>query len=206
MIILVAGCGGDKLIGDWMTYGKGYRERPLIYILHIEKSDNGIYLISREDMSYQYEWAKDWSTGGREKQFTSTYDEILNSKEAFVWKKSRQILMGPNLGYEVSWNGTPLKIAKIYKRKDSKDKNIIRAREENLPLKDGKLLFGNAYFEKTDKAGIDKAMANWKEDLKKEVGKEIVCTGKNADLDRTKMKGIIARVTIIENGKEEVFE
>ena len=75
--------------------------------------------------------------------------------------------------------------------------------KDKFPLKDGKLLFNNLYYEKTDKAGIDKEMANYKEQLKKLVGKEITSQVNNVD---GKLKSIITKVTIIENGKEEIFE
>ena len=46
-------------------------------------------------------------------------------------------------------------------------------------------------------------MANYKEQLKKLVGKEITSSVRNVD---GKLKSVITKVTIIENDKEEVFE
>ena len=46
-------------------------------------------------------------------------------------------------------------------------------------------------------------MADWKERLKKLVGKEITSKVRNVDGE---LKSVIAKITIIENGKEEIFE
>ncbi len=111
--------------------------------------------------------------------------------------------MGFSIWSKPNWTGKTLKTAKIYERNDRKFKEVYQFHKDNLPLKDGKLLLDNAYYVKTDKAGIDKAMAEWKDRLKKQVGQETVAT---VDYKNKNLKTIIARVTIRENGKEEVFE
>ena len=199
MLLMAAGCGGDNLKGDWKAWGKSaYDGSPLIRILHIDKADNGVYLITQEEQYYEHKLPKDWHVQSEKFMHIIGYDEIINHKEAFTWKKRRVFR-----GSDPYWTGTPLKIAKIYERKGRKYKDVWQANKDNLPLKDGKLLFNNTYYEKTDTAGIDKAMSEWKEKLKKQVGQEIVS---DVDLRNKQLKTIIARVTIIENGKKEVFE
>ncbi len=200
VLLSVVGCGGDNLTGLWMTKGQsGFKNREVIDILHIDKADDGkSYLISMEYQSYQPVDPKGWYIRNETAMHTEEHDEVINNKEAFTWKK-RPL----HWGYEAQWTGVPLKIAKIYERKDKKFKEVLQCRKEELPLKDGKLLFNNASYVKTDKAGLDKVMADWKERLKKQVGEETVAT---VDYKNKNLKTIIARVTIREDGKEEVFE
>lgn len=203
LMLIFAGCGGDKLVGDWKVWrGSALDGSPELFILHIDKSDNGIYLITQERQYYRHEW----SDANNNKQILTTdYDEVLNAKEAINGNPNRMRLAFEDIygAPKPKWTGVPLKIAKRYKRGGTKYKDIWQVDKGNLPLKDGKLLFNNLYYEKTDKAGIDKEMANYKEQLKKLVGKEITSSVRNVD---GKLKSVITKVTIIENDKEEVFE
>lgn len=199
IMIGLTGCGGDTIKGDWFTWGKsGYDGSPLIRILHIDKADNGSYLITMEEQRYEHKSAKkSYYMNNENLVHTTENDEVLNHKEALTWKRFSFFTA------EISWNGTPLKLAKIYERKENKYQQVWQANKENLPMKDGKLLFKNAYYEKADKQKIDKVMADWRDKLKKQVGQETVCDINNRN---KKLKAITTKVTIIENGKEEVFE
>lgn len=152
---------------------------------------------------YSHEWSG--NKGDGKKVLTTAYDEVLNAKEAINGNpdKMRLAFQDKYGTPKPKWTGVPLKIAQKYKRGGRKYKDVWQFNMDNLPLKDGKLLFNNLYYEKTDKAGIDKEMANYKEQLKKLVGKEITSQVNNVN---GKLKSIITKVTIIENDKEEVFE
>lgn len=204
LMLLFAGCGSDKLVGDW----KAWRGNPLsnnsqLYVLHIDKSDNGIYPITQERLYYEHNVIWRNMKNGKQVVTNQNNDEILNAKEAITGNpnKMRMAFEDRYGDPKPKWTGIPLKIAQKYTRDGSKGRGKIN--KDNLPLKDGKLLFNNLYYEKTDKAGIDKEMADWKERLKKLVGKEITSKVQNVDGE---LKSVITKVTIVENGKEEVFE
>ena len=211
LMLIFAGCGSDKLVGDWKVWRSGvFGDGRELYIVHIEKSDNGTYLLTQERQYYSHEGSRDSNKKGQVLTRGILGDEVLNAKEAISGDPRKMRLGGMQLfGDEKygpprpKWTGIPLKIAQRYKRGGTKYKQIWQLYKENLPLKDGKLIFNNMYYEKTDKAGIDKEMANYKEQLKKLVGKEITREVSNVD---GKLKAVITKVTIIENGKEEVFE
>lgn len=199
VMAIMAGCGGDPIVGDWMYKGKSLWDgSEILFVFHIEKLDNGNYIIKPEHLSYRHDYAN--SLVASENDMLGK-DAILNSKEAFV--PSREIF-----GYTYyKWNGTPVKFGRKYVYSSSKGDVINNAKKEDIPIKDGKLVlnYGGkaATYEKADKAKIDKAMSDWKESLKKEVGKEF--TFNKAYVDPKTVKGQIAKVVIVENGKEEVF-
>ena len=204
LMLMFSGCGSDKLVGDWKTWGRSaFDGSPELFILHIDKSDNGIYLSTQEYQCYSHESSSDRKT--KNQVLTTARDEVLNAKEAINGNPNKmRLAFQDKYGTpKPKWTGIPLKIAQEYKRGGRKYKDVWQFNMDNLPLKDGKLLFNNLYYEKTDKAGIDKEMANYKEQLKKLVGKEITSQVNNVD---GKLKSIITKVTIIENGKEEIFE
>ena len=205
LMLMFAGCGSDKLVGDWKVWRSGvFGDGQDLYIVHIEKSDNGTYLLTQERQYYSHESGRDRNKKGQ--VLTTGRDEILNAKEAIAISKD-------SYGFHPSWRfagdtppkwtGVPLKITKRYKRGGTKYNQISQFNKENLPLKDGKLIFNNMHYEKTDKDGIDKEMANYKEKLKKLVGKETTC---KVSYVEGEMKADITKVTIIENGIEEVFD
>ena len=206
LMLIFAGCGSDKLVGDWKVWRSGvFGDGRELYIVHIEKSDNGTYLLTQERQYYSHEGSRDSNKKGQVLTRGILGDEVLNAKEAISGNPNRMRLAfddkyGPP---RPKWTGIPLKIAQRYKRGGTKYKQILQLYKENLHLNDVKLIFNNMYYEKTDKAGIDKEMANYKEQLKKLVGKEITREVSNVD---GKLKAVITKVTIIENGKEEVFE
>lgn len=195
VMAVMAGCGSDKLVGDWIFKGKDIAlGGESLEIIHIEKSDNGKYLLTRESKAYRQEYAY-IATTSLEKLALGK-DATLNAKDAFSWKHK---LFGLVDGI---WNGTTLKLERKYKLYTSKDDRVGQLNKEDFTMKDGKLLFFNNYYEKVDKAKIDKVMSDWKESLKKEVGME---QERNVPNIKVKVKTVIARVTIVENGKEEVF-
>ena len=84
-----------------------------------------------------------------------------------------------------------------------KNNNVEKIKKDAITLKDGKLLYDNDFYEKSDKAKIDKAMSDWKELLKKDLGKEMIVSVPHVT---EKVNAVIAKVIIKENGKEEVYE
>ena len=196
VLLMVAGCGEDKVAGDWLYKGKNKAlGGESVFVLHIEKADNGDYLLTREVKSYRRDY---YYLGPRSlDEFVIAKDGALNSKEVFTWKKG---YFGMVSG---KWNGNILKLGRKYELSIFKNNNVEKIKKDEITLKDGKLLYDNDFYEKSDKAKIDKAMSDWKELLKKDLGKEMIVSVPHVT---EKVNAVIAKVIIKENGKEEVFE
>lgn len=103
---------------------------------------------------------------------------------------------------DYNWNGTPLKLARKYKWDYTKYEKTLQIKKEDLSLKDGKLYYQGAVFEKTDEKKLGKIKEEWKNKLIGQLGKE-------TKISVNGLKGATAvptKITIVENGKEEVFE
>ena len=196
-MLVLAGCGSEKYVGDWIFKGKnmvvGGDE---LKIIHIEKADNGKYVLSGESRAYRQDYVYTIDRDTKEKIAVGK-DGAINAKDVFTWRDKYFGMV------EGTWNGQPLKLRRIYKLHVNKPSNIGSVTKEQFTLKDGKLLFFNNFYEKADKTKIDKLMSDWKENLKKEVGAE---REQEIFSVKGKVKTVIAQVIIKENGKEEVFE
>ena len=166
-------------------------------ILHIETADNGGYLVSSDTRYYRHKRGRQNTTDATNKEPGG--DEILNFKESF--KKVRVKL---SFFEKFQWNGNPLKIMRKYEWQEIKDNARVKVSKDVFALKDGKLILHGVTYEKTDKNQLEKLKATWKDNLKKQVGKEIEI-GFYDSIDNY-YKATVSKVIIVENGKEEVFE
>ena len=137
LMLIFAGCGSDKLVGDWKTWGRSaFDGSPQLFILHVDKSDNGIYLITQEYQCYSHEWSG--NKGDGKKVLTTAYDEVLNAKEAINGNPNKmRLAFQDKYGTpKPKWTGVPLKIAQRYKRDGSKYKDVLQVYKDKFPLKD----------------------------------------------------------------------
>ena len=209
MSLLIAGCG-DSFEGDWMKMVN----KNNYYILHISKADIGGYLLEVEHrVLFKNPTPKGFYPETDRKTTanlrTRHGEGILNTKEAFTWERPELSIFGR---LEPRWNGTPLKLLQQYDYKEQKDNIIQQISKDALAVKDGKLIWQGTVYEKTDKSKMDKIFADLKSELKKQLGTEVEIILPGAapvgidDGRPKKCKGLITKIVIVSNGKEEVFE
>lgn len=199
-VFMMAGCGGDPLVGDWMYKGKSaWYGSDVLYVFHIEKLDNGNYTITPAHRVYEQAYASELAPS-RNDMYGK--DALMNTKEVFVPGRK---LFGTTF---YKWNGTPVKMGRKYVLNVLKGNVINNAKKEDIPMKDGKLVLKvdsqTVTYEKVDKEKINKAMSDWRESLKKDLGKEVVF--RFGFVEAKEIKGVISKVIIEENGKKEVLE
>lgn len=195
--LFTAGCG-DEIKGDWIKITQSAMDgTEQATILHIETADNGDYLLSTSTRYYKHKSGNQNTTSAYDKEPGG--DEIINFKDSFT--KTRVQL---SLFEKFKWNGNPLKIMRKYEWRDIKDNARIKMPKDVFAVKDGKLILQGDTYEKTDKNKLEKLKVYWKDNLKKQIGKEIKI--KIFDSVDSYYKATVSKIIIIENGKEEIFE
>ena len=167
-------------------------------ILHLEAADSGGYIATFEQRGYE--------TVKGDNSFdlyASDHSHILNIDESFEKDGEISMFMFAS-GYK--WNGTTLKTTQKYKWRASKNGTPYQLKKEDMSLKDGKLYFHGNVYEKTEENKLAKMKEDWKNKLKSQVGKEIKIDAIHRLGSIKNVTAVPVKVTIVENGKEEVFE
>lgn len=205
MLLMTAGCG-DDFKGDWMRTIRNGNETKF-HILHLSKADTGGYVLEQEFKTFKKTNAKGYiavpaSRTGKDVRNVSTGDGdgILNTEEVFTWKREWLAVWATP-----TWNGKPLKLVRQYEYNETVMSDVYQFKKEELALKDGKLVLGGRIYEKTDKAKVDKLIADYKANLKKQIGTET--TVEVSGCKQNPLKAVLSKIVIVTNGKpEEVLE
>lgn len=189
VLLITSGCG-DKFKGIWATTDKStWDGSNMIRILKIDVADNGDYLIKDGNRYYNHDSAPMDTI--RATASLSVHDEIMNVDET---------LQRHRYGY--NWNGTEVKICEKYTWRESDSKNTLKIPKDKLTTKDGLLVVFGKTYKKVDEAQFNKMKEDWKNSLKARVGLK----GQRYIFDCGDVQVRVAKVIIIENGKEEIFE